>query len=323
MKAAYGLVIVLALTGVAWGAGTQTITTPSWRISYRGAGQLSVQQSALLRIEPEVDGSLNFTHWLLAGVPTNLLVYGVADPGHIVIWLVNGDAKGILLIKPNPTAAPPAVQYFSLVCSNSRMKRIAVKLDANTVFGTGVPLAGPTWSPFAGALARFGMMFCDGDVETMSFNCDLWGTVLYAKSIKNLRLRNTYLSCILAGTPTHRAPVIVAGSVTNNDVLVFGGGRIGSIVARRIVATPIVVGSTLLDGNMDEMPGVYAVHAPGGPIGVLKADELRGIGMYSSGRWKTTANILPNPNTMVLSSGIGRLRVRRVVTANTSVYIRE
>jgi len=164
------------------------------------------------------------------------------------------------------------------------------------------------------------MVICDGDVETISFNCDLWGTFLYAKSIKTLRLKNTYLSYVLTGAPARR-DMVVAGSVTNNNVFIFSGGSIGSIIAKHIIATPITVGAPLLNGYMDEMPGVYTLNPPGGPIDSLTADELRGVGMYDEGRWRTSDRYIPNVNTMVISTGVRRLHVKRIITQNTSVYI--
>ncbi|NLF40742.1 hypothetical protein GX586_14965 [bacterium] len=315
--------LIATMAGVACGAGAQRAETPYWKITYKGAGQLVVQQNVMPRIEPMVDAASNFTHWLFQSVPTNLPAYGVSDAGHALIWVLNGDAKGRLKITPNRAQHAGAVQYFSIICSNSDMKSISVRLSAGSMFGTGVPLAGPTWSPFGGGVTEFGMIVCDGDAGTISFNCDLWGTLVYANSIRTLRLKNAYLSCVLTGMPTRREPVLVAGSVTNQNVLMFTGGAIDTIVARRIIATPITVGAPLLNGYMDEMPGVYTLHPPGGAIGSLTAKELRGMGIYGDGRWMTTEQFIPNPNTMILSTSVERQHVKRIVTENTSVYIHD
>jgi len=321
MKTIQLCIAMAVMAGTAWGAAAQHGATPYWQATYKGAGQLVVQSGALAQVSPLFDAASNFVQWSFAAVPTNIPVFGTTDAGYAVIWVLNGDAKGSLTIKP-VSAQHPAAQYFFVICSNSHMKSISVKLDAGSVFGTGVPLAGPTWSPFASSASQFGMVICDGDAETMSFNCDLYGTLLYAKSIKTLRLKNTYLSCVLTGTPSRR-DTVVAGTVTNDNVLIFSGGSIGSIVAKRITATSITVGAPLLNGYMDEMPGVYTLNPPGGPIGSLTAEELRGAGSYEDGRWETSSRYIPNLNTMILSTGVGRLHVKRIITQNTSVYIHD
>ncbi|MCX7002375.1 MAG: hypothetical protein NTV22_03775 [bacterium] len=312
--------IIAAVAGTAWGASVQRAETPYWQATYKGAGQLIVQSGVLPKVDPIFDSASNFVHWSFTPVPTNTPVYGTTDAGYALIWVLNGDAKGSLLITPNTRQHAAAVQYFYVICSNSNMKNISIRLNAGSTFGTGVPLAGPTWSPFTGSASQYGMIICDGDADTISFNCDLYGTLLFAKSIKTLRLKNTYLSYVLTGTPVRR-DIVVAGTVTNNNVFIFSGGSIGSIVAKRMIATPITVGAPLLNGYMDEMAGVYTLNPPGGPIGSLTADEIRGVGMYEDGRWRTSNRYIPNLNTMILSTGVGRLHVKRIITQNTSVYI--
>ena len=320
MKASIYLMMVPALAGAAWGA-VQKVETAYWKATYTGAGQLSVQQNAWPKIEPVMDASSNFTHWLLAAVPTNLPTYGVSDAGYVVFWVLNGDAKGRLMITAKQSSKP-ALQYFSVICSNSNMKGISIVLPSGSTFGTGVPLSVPTWSPFGASLSDFPMILCDGDAGAVSFNCDLWGTLVYAKSIKTVRLKNAYLSSLVTGAPLRRQTV-VAGTVTNRNVLIFGGGKIATIVAKRLLATCITVGAPLLDGYMDDMPGVYALNPPGGAIGSFTAQELRGLGTYDGSRWLTSGRYIPNMNVMILSTGIERQHIKRIITEHTSVYLND
>jgi hypothetical protein len=307
------------------GAKAQKAETPYWSVTYRGAGQLMLQQNAEAQLDIAVDPvSSNVTHINYTTFPaTNINLYGVSDNPPFIIWVLNGDAKGALLVKPNKRQRRVSAQHFSIICSNSNMQRIVVKLDRNSLFGDKLPLGAHTWNPVAQADMR-AWVFADGDVGKMLFNCSLWGTMLYARSIGLLKFDDAQFSVLIAGTFDKMLPIVPTGSMTNDNVMVLKDGEITRLLARRIINTPIVVGAPLLHLYMDEAQAVFAQPQlrPTGTIGLLKAVEIGAYGERENQRWMLNSQNLPSKSGAVLAD-VAKLRVKRVCTEGTSVFIYE
>jgi hypothetical protein len=317
------LCMIILYSSAVYGGKAQKLETPYWQFTYRGNGEIRIQQNAVFQPGTLVDASSNVVGWsYITYEATNLTAYGVTDNLPFILWVLNSDDKSSLTVKSNTRERPVSAQHFSIICSNASLRRIKINVSRNAMFGNRTPLGGPTWNPIVGN-DYIPFIFVDGDLGLLSFNCDLWGTILYAHTIGMLRCRDMYFSAVYAGIPDREIPVFVAGSVTNHNVLVFKNGEIGVLKAGRLINVPVSVGTGLVNGFMDEASIIYSDPAitPKGPIGLLKAVELCGFGSYDDGRWEMTNEPFANMNTLILSSAIERLRVKRICTRGTSVYI--
>jgi len=317
------LCVALLFCSNAIGGSGQKLETPYWQFSYRGNGEIRIQHNAVFQPGTITDSSSNIVGWSFeTEPPTNMTAYGVSDNLPFILWIHNSDEKASLTIKSNTRERPVSAQHFCIIGSNSSLRRLKINVNRNATFGTRVPLGGPTWNPLLDS-DYIPFIFLDGSLGLISFNCDLWGTIVYAHSIGTLTCKDMYFSAIYAGLPDRVIPEFVAGSVTNRNVLVFKDGSIGRLKAGRILGVPITVGSALVEGRMDQAALIYAdpALAPQGPIGLLKANELCGLGKYEDGYWWMTDSPQLNMNTLILSSSIDRYRVKRIRTEGTSVYV--
>lgn len=317
------LCMVVCYSSAVHGGKVQKLETPYWQFSYRGNGEIRIQQNAVFQPGTLIDASSNIVGWtFITYEATNLAAYGVTDNLPFILWVLNSDEKSSLTVKSNTRERPVSAQHFSIICSNASLRRLKINVSRNAMFGNRTPLGGPTWNPVVDN-DYVPLIFVDGELGLLSFNCDLWGTILYAHSIGTLKCRDMYFSAIYAGIPDREIPVFTTGSVTNHDVLVFKNGSIGTLKAGRLINVPVAVGSGLVNGYMDEASVIYTDPdiAPKGPIGLLKAVELCGFGSYEHGRWTMSNEPFANMNTLILSSAIDRFRVKRICTEGTSVYI--
>jgi hypothetical protein len=117
----------------------------------------------------------------------------------------------------------------------------------------------------------------------------------------------------------------MAGAITNHDVVVFSNGEITRLLARRLLSTLVMVGAPLLEMYMADAPAVFAQPAlhPSGTIGKLKAIEIGAYGDWDHGQWLLKTREFPGACGAVLANDIEKLRVQRVCTEGTSVYIQQ
>jgi hypothetical protein len=306
-------------------APAQRAETPYWQITYRGAGQLVLQPNVVPVIDLAVDPvSSNITHFEYETEPsTNMPMYGLTDNLPFIIWVLNGDARGSLKIKPNTRSRRVATQRFSIICSNSSMKRIVIKIKRNSLFGDALPLGAHAWNPIAKGDRNSGWIFADGDVGKLILNCSLWGTVVGARTFGLVKFAHAYASAIIAGEPGHVVPEIFTSGKTNRNVVVFSNGEITRLLGGRLLSTVVLAGGPMLEIYMDQAQAALARPElrPTGRIGRLKALEIGALGDDHGDRWILDLRELPGPCGAVVAGETDKLRVKRVCTEGTSVYI--
>ena len=302
---------------------TQKLETPYWQVIYRGNGQARIQSNARFAPEPVLDGSSNITGWSYLTNPTTFSVYGVSDNKPFVLWIENDDGKGILVVKANKKSRDVAAQYFSIVCSNSSLKKIIVKASKNSFLEKSKPIGGIIWNDINWD-SFLPSVFADGDVGSISFNCDLFKTLIYAKNIGKLKFKNALFSLIVVGEADRMGFEIPTGSITNSEVIFFKSGTIDKLTARRIFNTPILAGAAFPAFYMSEATAVFSTPelSPKGSIGLFKAIEICAWGEKNNDRWFVDHEMnLLSDSSIVLASEIKKFKVKRICTENTSVYI--
>ncbi len=305
------------------GAGTEKLSTPYWEFVYKGNGQIKIQNNAVLNIESVIDVSSNITGFIFDGIAATNSTYGVDDNSHFILWIENDDGKGKLLAKPNKKNKTVAIQNFTIVASNSSLKKITVKVGNNNFIDENKSIGGVISDPFFGSASFPSAIFVDGDIGTLNLNCDLFGSLIYAENIGTLKFKNSDFASIMVGSPDKFIHGVVIGSVTNNNLMTFKAGTIGKLIANRIMNTIISTGGALPNCLMDDAPSAFATPllAPKGSIGSLKAKEIGAWGDYEEEKWWLSDKFFLNKISVVLSSEIKKFNVKNITTENTSVYI--
>ncbi len=305
------------------GARTEKLSTPYWEFVYKGNGQIKIQNNAVLNIESVIDISSNITGFAFEGIAATNSSYGVDDNSHFILWIENDDGKGKLLAKPNKKNKAVAVQNFTIVGSNSSLKKITVKIGNNNFLDENKPISGIISNPYFGHSGFPSAVFVDGDIGTLNFNCDLFGSLIYAENIGTLKFKNSELASIMVGPPDKYIHDVVIGSVTNLELMTFKAGTIGKLIANRIISTIISTGGALPNCLMDDAASAFATPllAPKGSIGSLKAKEIGAWGDYEEEKWWLSDKFFLNKISVVLSSEIKKFKVKNITTENTSVYI--
>ncbi len=306
-----------------FGAGVQKLSTPFWQFFYKGNGQARIQNNSLLSISNIVDASSNITSFALSAVNTNIPNYGIEDNSPFVVWIENDDGKGRLLAKPNKKIKTVAAQSFTIVGSNSSLKKITVKVDKNALLEKSKPIGGIVANPFESNGAFPAAVFVQGDIGSLKFNCDLFGSLIYAENINLLKFKNSEFASIIVGTPDKFLYDVPTGSTTNSELMAFKSGTIGKLIANRILNTIIITGGALPNCYMNEASSVFAspILAPKGSVGLLKAKEISAWGIYEDGMWFMEDSLFANRSSVILSSEIKKFKVKTITTENTSVYI--
>ncbi|GEM_PF-1626409 len=306
-----------------FGAGVQKLSTPFWQFFYKGNGQFRIQNNSLLVIDNIVDGSSNITGLALSTINTNIPNYGVEDNSPFVVWIENDNGKGRLLVKPNKKIKTVAAQSFTIVGSNSSLKKITVKVDKNALLEKSKPIGGIVANPFKSKGIFPSAVFVEGDIGALKFNCDLFGALIYAENINLLKFKNSEFASIIVGAPDKFLYDVPTGSTTNSELMAFKSGTIGKLIANRILSTIIITGGALPNCYMNEASSVFAspILAPKGNIGLLKAKEIGAWGEFEDGFWFMEDRLFVNQCSVILSSEIKKFKVKKICTQNTSVYI--
>jgi len=320
------LLLLLFISLNIFAANSTKLSTPYWQFIYKGNGTAFIQENVLFRpdfiLEPV---SSNINGWAFNTYATNLPVLGIADIPPVILWILNDDGNGKLLVKSNTKQNKISAQLFSVVCSNSSLKKISVKVNKKSLVYGSKPLSGLVKDLFLGEYVFSQCIFADGNIGSININSDIYGTLLYAKNFNTIKLKNATYTSIFAGTPTKIKDGVVTGSTTNNNVVFMSSGSIGKIIAKRLENTVVAVGTALISCPMDEADDFYssAELQPTGTIGLVKAKELAGWGIKNDydNKWYLSKELILNRNGLILASEIKKLKIKTLTTENTSVYI--
>ena len=306
-------------------ANTQKLATPYWQFIYKGNGQISLQENSLFKPDFNVDNlTSNINGWLFNTLSTNIMT-GFVDIPPVILWVLNDDGKGKLVVKSNTKQNKISAQLFSIVCSNSGLKKISIKVNKYSLTCFSKPLSGLVKNLFFRNFIFPQSIFADGNIDSISINSDLYATLIYAKNLGVVKFKNATFTGIFTGEPVKIEDNIIAGTTTNNNVIFFGSGNIDKIIANRLENTAISAGGTFLSCKMEEANSVFSIpaYSPKGTIGLIKARELAGWGERNDDdqKWYVSKEMIYNRTGLILASKINKFKIKTLVKEGTSVYI--